>query len=104
MDEVLTVNLLVTIYCRASLFHHARNTAGGAYWLCLVFMKDGSYWSQLLWELYPHVFLLYELHCLKLCLGSCRRYKIAATIIGNTEGAFTSAYSMAQRLGYFHCR
>lgn len=64
IDEMLTVNLLVTIYCRASLFYRARNTAGEAYWLCPVFMKDSSYWSQLCWEMYPHIFLLYELHCL----------------------------------------
>lgn len=51
MDEVLSVNLLVTIYYRASLFHGAGNTAGDAYWLHLVFMKDTNYWSQLHWEL-----------------------------------------------------
>jgi len=95
MDEVLTVNLLVTIYCRGSLFHHARSTAGEAYWMHLVFMKDSSYWSQLRGELYPHVFLLYELSCLMSCFGSYQRYKSAATTIGNTEREFTSAYTMA---------
>lgn len=104
MDEVRTINLLVTIYCRASLFCRARSTAGEAYWLRLVRMKDSGYRSQLRRELYPHVFLLYELHRLESCLGSCRRYKSAATRMGNAEREFTSAYSMAQRLGYFHCR